>query len=487
MKPLNMLTQGLALQSALQPLAGKTGSSGAAPSEDGGSGLDAMLQGLNLPTEMGSTHGLAPSNPATGAGGDLMQKIQQLEEIQVLEQLLQAQEPQDGEAQSTPPGQGLQQAMSALAPMMQGGGAAPAQGQAPAAAAPAAPPGVATGDSGIPGAPNTVPKPTDKPTDPSKSVDDYLNANNSLLGHMGNQEGMKDKLKARYGDWDDTSRSQADREQSAYNAARHVGTIKNKKNADGEDRGDVTKNGKMEGCTKDGDIRDGTEMGDLKNSLKTDGPGQDKNTESILGYGNLKHTNDDHVTKNGTNEDNAAVVGKKILQGLGKVAGFFKSVIDNTLGKIPGIGKVITAGTDLIAGGISDGLDAAGDAAGGDLEKARDDAKKMGHDALATISQAADQASGLLKETVGKIPGIGKFLAAGGEVLDSAIVGATNVGDTALKGGDVGEAARNMGKNIGGAALGAAVGLVDPTGIASGMAEQGLDSAIGAKPQVVQS
>ena len=66
-------------------------------------------------------------------------------------------------------------------------------------------------------------------------------------------------------------------------------------------------NGKMEGCTKDGDIRDGTEMADLKNSLKGTGAEQDKNTNDILSNDRLnngKKTSDTHVKANGTNMDN---------------------------------------------------------------------------------------------------------------------------------------------------------------------------------------
>ncbi|HEY9028688.1 MAG TPA: HrpF/NolX family T3SS translocon protein, partial [Burkholderiaceae bacterium] len=116
-----------------------------------------------------------------------------------------------------------------------------------------------------------------------------------------------------------------------------------------------------------------------------------------------------------------------------------------------------------------------------------DDVKKMGHDALSHISQAAEQARNLMKQTLGRIPGVGKFLAAGGDVLANVVSGAANVGDTAIAGGDVAAAAENMGKNAAGAAVGAVVGLVDPTGMVSGLAESGVDGALGAKPQVVQT
>lgn len=249
--------------------------------------------------------------------------------------------------------------------VQQPGSPAPSNG-APKAGAP----------SGVPGDPGTVPQPNDKPTDPSKTVDDYLNANNGVLRKLGNQEGMKDKLKARYGDWDDPNRSEAERKQSAYNAARHVGVIKNMKDVDGNSRGDVHTNGKMEGCTKDGDIRSGTEMAVLKDSLKTDGKGQDHNTNELLGKGNLPGTNNardaKYVRKNGTNRDTIEVVGREIgqffLNGVSKVFGALSSIIGNTLGRIPGIGKLLSAPAEALFGTISNYSKAGADIVGKDLQ-----------------------------------------------------------------------------------------------------------------------
>jgi hypothetical protein len=192
--------------------------------------------------------------------------------------------------------------------------------------------------SGVPGAPDTVPRRDDKPTDPGKTADDYLSANNGLLKNLGNQEGMKDKLKDRYGDWDDPNRSPQDRAQSAYNASRHLGIIKHKSNREGGDRGDVVDNGKMEGATKDGDIRDGTEMGDLKNSLKDEPPveqrgdprawdTQDKNTSDVLSNPNLKDTRDPHVRLDGTNRNNDAVN----LERAGRIIGFINPALGAVL------------------------------------------------------------------------------------------------------------------------------------------------------------
>jgi hypothetical protein len=230
--------------------------------------------------------------------------------------------------------------------------------------------------SGVPGDPGTVPQRNDKPTDPSKTVDDYLDANNGVLRKLGNQEGMKDKLKARYGDWDDPKRSEAERKQSAYNAARHVGVIKNMKDVDGNSRGDVHTNGKMEGCTKDGDIRSGTEMAVLKDSLKTEGKGQDHNTNELLGKDKLPGTNNardaKYVRKNGTNRDTIEVVGREIgqffLKGISKVFEVLSSIVGNTLGRIPGIGKLLSAPAEALFGTISNYSKAGADIVGKDLQ-----------------------------------------------------------------------------------------------------------------------
>ena len=260
-----------------------------------------------------------------------------------------------------------------LAPAQGPQNAGRVQNQAPQAANGAPKAGA---PSGVPGDPGTVPQRNDKPTDPSKSVDDYLNANNGLLKNMGNQEGMKDKLKARYGDWDDPKRSEAERKQSAYNASRHVGVIKNMKDVEGGDRGDVVKNGKMEGCTKDGDIRSGTEMAVLKDSLQTDGKGQEHNTNTLLSKPNLPGTNNDrdakYVRKNGTNRDTSEVIGREIgqffLKGISTVFGGLASLVSNTLGRIPGIGKLLSAPAEALFGTISNYSKAGADIVGKDLQ-----------------------------------------------------------------------------------------------------------------------
>ncbi|MCM5681516.1 hypothetical protein M8A51_18470 [Schlegelella sp. S2-27] len=218
--------------------------------------------------------------------------------------------------------------------------------------------------SGVPGAPDVPPGRNDKPTG-NHTVADYVNANNGLLGKLGNQEGVKDKLKERYGDWDDPNRSEAERKQSAYNAARHVGMCKNKKAHDGSDRGDVPKNGKMEGATDSGQIHPGTEMAALKDSLKGSGAEQDKNTRDILGNPNLAYTKNKHVRKDGTTKSNAKMIASEagkalffipglsnVLKGIGDsegglggaIKGGFGGVFKTWKNNAEGVGNAIMTG-----------------------------------------------------------------------------------------------------------------------------------------------
>ncbi|HEX6703385.1 MAG TPA: HrpF/NolX family T3SS translocon protein [Albitalea sp.] len=345
--------------------------------------------------------------------------------------------------------------------------AAPANGQG-------TPPTPSGPKSGVPGAPDAAPKRSDKPADPSKSVDDYLDANHGVLRHLGNQEGMKDKLKQRYGDWDNANLSDAERKQAAYNASRHVGMCKNKNDYEGGDRGKVETNGKLEGCTKGGQIRAGTEMAALKDSLKGTGEEQDKNASAILGNPNLAKTNDGHVRKDGTVMSNAQYVGHKILGGLKKAAGWIGGVLD----KLPGPLKFIGGPINMLSKAVSGGLGVA-DAAvsGGNVKQA---AKEWGHGLLKTGSGIVSSMGQVLGSTLGRLPGpfkIFKFA----EVGTTAIAGSLDVADTALQGGDVKGAAVKMGKDVAQSAVESTVGLVDPTNVVASTAGKAFRGAIDSK------
>lgn len=188
---------------------------------------------------------------------------------------------------------------------------------------------------------------------------------NPTLKNLGNQSGVKDNLKKQCGDWDDPSKSPQERADAAQRASNVVDWVKNAKDRDGEPRtGDVTKNGKIEGFTKDGDARHGTEAGLLQDFGK-------------YGYSHLQadqrldQTNDGHVKKNGTNMDNAEYIGHKILDGLSKAFNFIGDLIKNTLGKIPGLGKVFSALAEVGTKAIGGALHVADTAViGGDVKKA---------------------------------------------------------------------------------------------------------------------
>jgi len=367
--------------------------------------------------------------------------------------------------------------LSAGAPAQaaEGSGAAPAQAGPP----PVDPKTVLAGDATTLAAP-------DAKCPPGVTMDQMMNASGGLLKNLGNQElkgdgakgitgGIKDNLAKKSGGTD-ASQIGTDPDVT-WRALQNLQAFKNTPGSSGKPvPDDVRHNGNVSGLQPSHEVARGSTLGELQDWFKgaIDGP------QSQLPKG-------DKVDENGCETSGLQQFGAKVLDGLSKVAGFFKDVIDNTIGKIPGIGKVLSLGADLIAGGVSDGLHAASDAASGHKTDAVDDVKKMGHDALSHISQAAEQARNLMKQTLGRIPGVGKFLAAGGDVLANVVSGAANVGDTAIAGGDVAAAAENMGKNAAGAAVGAVVGLVDPTGMVSGLAESGVDGALGAKPQVVQT
>jgi len=253
-------------------------------------------------------------------------------------------------------------AMTSLPPMPQSQPqqalAAPQGGQCAATqqAAPAAQGGQGAGGPVMPSA-------NDKAA-PGASAQSIVDGNPTLK-NLGNQSGVKDNLKKQCGDWDDPSKSPQERADSAQRASNVVNWVKGAKDRDGDVRpGDVTKNGKIEGFTKDGDARHGTEAGLLQDFGK-------------YGYSHLKadqrldQTNDGHVKKNGTNMDNAEYIGHKILDGLSKAFNFIGDLIKNTLGKIPGLGKVFSALAELGTKAIGGALHVADTAViGGDVKKA---------------------------------------------------------------------------------------------------------------------
>ena len=439
--------------------------------------------------------GAGQADSSGGAQGMLEQVMKQNEQMEaMITSMLASRHKTDGaDPADTSPATPQMQMPQMQAPQAQ---AAPQGGQAAAPAAPAAqaPAGLPQEDSRtvLAGDATTLAN-KDTRCPPGVTMDQLMAANGGVLGKLGNQKlagdgaktlegGIKDNLAKKMGDTADQfgrkdaggKSSQADLD-ATYRALQNVSAFKNTPGANAKPiPDDIRHNGNVSGLQPSKEVARGSTLGEMQDWFKgaIDGP------QKQLPKG-------DKVNDQGVETSGAQQVGKKILDGLSKVAGFFRDAINATIGKIPGIGKILSAPMNLIAGGISDGLKAAGDAAGGHMADAKEDGKEMGHNMLATVSQAADQAGNLVKQTIGKVPGLGKLIAGAVKVGTNLITGAANVGDTALKGGDVKGAAENMGKNAGGALAGAVVGAFDPTGKVEDLTKKGVDDLLGAKPQVV--
>ncbi len=314
----------------------------------------------------------------------------------------------------------------------QGGGAPPKQDTSPAA--PSAPP------AGDPGAPPKLSADDKRPPGDTRSARDIVDSDPTLK-NLGNQSGVKDALKKQVGDFDKDP-------DAAYRASQVLQHIKQSKASDGKDRSDkVTDDGKIEGFTKDGDARHGTEAGLLQDFGKNGYSALQDNQK-------LDTTNDRHVKQDGTNMDNTTFAGHEIAHGIASVAGKFSQALDNlpgplksllgplhmvasgvsggmnvadaamtggdvkqagkdmasgmmrtgsniasgigelaadTAGKIPGVGKLVSAGVEIGASNISGALNTASTAVqGGDVKQAGKDwgANVAGTAAGATVGLA---------------------------------------------------------------------------------------------------
>lgn len=81
-------------------------------------------------------------------------------------------------------------------------------------------------------------------------------------------------------------------------------------------------------------------------------------------------------------------------------------------------------------------------------------------------------------KALGRIPGFGKLLSVPAQIVHTGISGAFNVAKTAIDGGDVKQAAKNMGFDVAEKAVSAPLGLVDPTGVGASLAGRAFRSAI---------
>ena len=282
---------------------------------------------------------------------------------------------------------------------------------------------------------------------------------NPTLKNLGNQSHVKDNLKKQVGDFEHDP-------DAAYRASKVLDYVKGSKTSDGGDRsGDVKNDGKIDGFTKDGDARHGTEAGLLQDFGK-------------YGYSALKDdhrldtTKDGHVKKDGTNMDNLTYAGHEVAKGVHNIAGAFSHALDG----LPGPLKALLAPMHMAASGISGGANVA-DAAmtGGDVKQA---GKDMASGMLTTGSNIAQGVGDLAADTIGRVPGIGKGISAGLEIGAANISGGLDFANTAVQGGDLKQAGKDWGGNVAGTAAGVAVGMVDPTGIASGAAQTAVTNAV---------
>jgi hypothetical protein len=263
-----------------------------------------------------------------------------------------------------------------------------------------------------------IPQPEDVRPDKSKTAEDFEKDNNGLLGHLGDQENVKEDLKKKYGDWTDPTRSADDRANSAYNASRHLNAVKNLKDRDGDVRStDVTQNGKIEGFTKSKEARHGSEAGVLKDSLKEGGM-------SVFESGRLPQTGDSHVRKDGTNMNNMEWVGHKIVSGLSKMCAWISKMIDKLPGPLKNLlgpmGKIIKGAAD-ITGKAFDVADAK--IQHGDVRGA---ARAFGGSLLHNSANAARETG----QAAGKVvPGAGAAFDAVGGGLDVAGTAVETNGD----------------------------------------------------------
>ncbi len=322
-----------------------------------------------------------------------------------------------------------------------------------------------TGAGAVGGTPqggaSAPPKPSaddKRPAGDTRSAEQIID-DNPTLKNLGNQSHVKDNLKKQVGDFEHDP-------DAAYRASKVVDYVKGSKTSDGGERsGGVKDDGKIDGFTKDGDARHGTEAGLLQDFGKD-------------GYSALKDdhrldaTKDGHVKKDGTNMNNLTYAGHEVAHGISSVAGKFSHALDN----LPGPLKSLLAPMHMAASGVSGGANVA-DAAmtGGDVKQA---GKDMASGMLTTGANIAQGIGDLAADTAGKIPGVGKLVSAGVEVGAANWAGGLNFANTAVQGGDLHQAGKDWGANVAGTATGAAVGMVDPTGIASGAAQSAVTGAI---------
>ncbi|MCP1119698.1 hypothetical protein [Robbsia andropogonis] len=155
-----------------------------------------------------------------------------------------------------------------------------------------------------------VPKADDKRPDGDTRSAQQIIDDDPTLKNLGNQSGVRDNLDKQVGDW------QHDPD-AAYRASEVVDFIDTDKAYDGTDRGSAAGDHDIEGFTSDNEARHGTEAGELQDFEKN-GYSQFQQDGHML-----QTTNDSHVNKDGTNQDNFEWGMNQVGNVLGGLLGMF--------------------------------------------------------------------------------------------------------------------------------------------------------------------
>jgi hypothetical protein len=254
-----------------------------------------------------------------------------------------------------------------------------------------------------------LPGPNDK-RPPGVTMEQMMEASGGLLKNLGNQElkgkgadgiegGIKDNLAKKVGG-KDASDIGTDPDVT-WRALQALQAFKNTPTSDGKPIPDeIRRNGNVAGLQPNNEVARGSVLGDLQDWFK----GAIEKPNDRLPKG------DGHVTEFGQNTTGAQQAGQKILKFFSDVAGFLGDIIKNTIGKIPGIGKLVSAGVNATLGAAEKGLAAASEASVGHNEDAKNEAKKIPGAIVGSVASmvdltpgniVADKAEGAVNQAMG--------------------------------------------------------------------------------------
>lgn len=140
-----------------------------------------------------------------------------------------------------------------------------------------------------------------RPEGDHRSAEQIIN-DNPILKNLGFQKDIKRELAyERLGDWTANNPDPESRADAAFNAARVLNWIDTSLTAKGKSRGKYSDNGDLEGITRSGDARRGTPAGMWKDFTE-------QGYRALRSDHRLDPNSSRHVTSNGTNNSNAAVI-----------------------------------------------------------------------------------------------------------------------------------------------------------------------------------